>query len=324
MLLRSPRGGFTLVELLVCIGIIGLLLSLLLAGIQSARESARRMQCLNNIRQIALACQEFEAAHGSFPRTVNGIDGNRGGISESLSPHVQLLPYLDQVALFDSIDLSEPARSTGEPPTSSLNPQALEVFVPVFVCPSDDLATGGATNYRACMGIGPGIHGNATWEYGNGSGAWKAWRKVRTAEITDGLSNTVLFGEKLTGDRDPDRYTPWRDVADMPVPGGLKTIAQAETVCARVGRTPKHLSYGGAAWLLGGYEQSWYNHLLAPNSPTPDCGYVYGAYSARSFHPVGVNVSLVDGSARFISDGIDLSIWRAMSTRRRGEVVAGF
>lgn len=322
-MVHPQRSGFTLVELLVTLGVIGLLLSLLLTGIQSARSAARRTQCLNNIRQMALACHSFEAAHNTFPRTVDGIDGNRGNIAESLSPHAGLLPHLDQRPLFDSLMLPDDPQGLSEPPSSSKNSHALAAFVPVFVCPSDGLATGGATNYRACMGIGPGIHSGNGWEYGNGSGIWRAWRKRRAAEVTDGLSNTVLFGEKLTGDRDAEEYTPWRDMARLHL--NFVTIAETETACNVVGSVPaEHRSYGGATWLFGGFQATWYNHILPPNAQIPDCGGLRGAFAARSFHPGGVNITFADGSGRFVSEQIDLAVWRSIATRHRGEVLSAF
>ena len=128
----------------------------------------------------------------------------------------------------------------------------------------------------------------------------------------------------MVGDRDPEAFTPWRDAATV---GwiDLKTVAETEETCRRIGPDPvEHRSYGGAAWLFGGFGHSWYNHILPPNSRTPDCEYGRGAFTARSLHAGGVNVSLVDGSARFAADAIDLAVWRALATRRLGEVTSSF
>lgn len=320
---RLQRSGFTLVELLVTLGVIGLLLSLLLAGIQSARSAARRTQCLNNIRQLALATHEFESAHGRLPQTRNETS-YPGGVSRSISPHVFLLPYLEQGALYDSIDLAEPSSGVfSEPPASTLNPQALTTAVPTFVCPDDGLAIAGSTSYRACVGIGPRTIGSPG-EPGYNSGAFRAhYDGSHVAEIRDGMSNTVLFGEKLTGDRDPSRFTPWRDAAEVPIE--IFTLADAEAVCAAVGTEPKnHYSFHGAAWLLGGPEHTWYNHVLPPNSTVPDCYSGGKAIAARSFHAGGVNVALADGAGRFVSESIDVSLWRAVATRSLGETAGGW
>lgn len=316
---RRDRAGLTIVDLLVCIGIIGLLMSLLLPALQAARGSARKLDCLNRIRQLALASQEFESAHGKMPKTGSGFDA--AGEIFVLSPHVSLLPYLEQRALFEAIDMSETASGRAEPPSSRRNAAALSAFVQPFVCPDDDMASGGHTNYRACMAYGPAVivQPRGVTERENGSGPWRYGRGADLAGIRDGLSNTILFGEKLVGDSDATTYTPWRDSASAFI--DPMTIAQTIETCSRVPTRPaQHRSYGGK-WLFGGFHATWYNHVLTPNSPTPDCGEGGGAVTARSFHQGGVNVSLADGSGRFIADEIETEVWRALASRDRGDAV---
>ncbi|MEX1232361.1 MAG: DUF1559 domain-containing protein [Planctomycetaceae bacterium] len=90
---------------------------------------------------------------------------------------------------------------------------------------------------------------------------------------------------------------------------------------------PPHDSYGGSSWLFGGWRHTWYNHIRTPNSPGWDCATGVGgggAVTARSFHFGGVNIVLGDGSGRFVSDSIDLAVWRALASRKNGEVIGDF
>jgi len=331
---RAPsRPGATLADLLVVLGIIGLLMALTLPAIQRARESARRVQCLDHLRQIGLACQNHLANRfDEFPYTAtNGSDSEGQILLASESPHRHLLEYLDQAPLALSLP-SDPLviNDTQSPPRFAdpvLN-QVLAVRIPVFQCPSDRQQPG-ATNYRANMGCGPGIYGPAPGaddrSLGNISGAFVHGRRTRAAEFRDGLSNTILFSEKQIGDGHPARFTPTMDfffTAMTP----LQTADEAVQACASAPQ-PLHGSYGGWTWLFGGWNSTWYNHVLPPNSRIPDCsegthamaGGGYGAYTSRSLHGGGVNVLLGDGSARWISDEIDLRLWRALATRDGAE-----
>ncbi|MGH2544303.1 MAG: DUF1559 domain-containing protein [Ardenticatenaceae bacterium] len=320
----SHRHGFTLIEALVSLGVIGLLLSLLMAAVQSSRERARQTQCLDNLRQLGVACSAFHATHQHFPPTDGSIHGDDRRF-HSYSPHARMLPYLDQLALFRTLHLPEDKPlDRHERPRSDRNSEAMSQHVAVFVCPSDDVPPGG-TSYRACMGIGPALHlrpGVPDWPKSNGSGPFRISRGMRDADIRDGLSNTVFFSEKLVGDSDTGQYVPWRDHLIV-YNADMTSVADAERICRFAsGDPPDHYSYGGFSWLFGGHAQTWYNHSFPPNSPRPDCGYNAGAFTARSYHVGGVNSVLGDGSARFISENMDLAVWRALATRDHGDAVS--
>ena len=314
----ARRCGFTLVELLVVVGVVGLLASLVLCAAQSARGAARWAQCLNRLRQMALACHNYEAEHGAFPSTRDG--SYYGSASSSLSPHVFLMPYLDQTPLFRQIDLSE--NSTGvlrEPRRSVRNAHVYRRHLPIFVCPDDPLAVEGATNYAGCFGVGPAGH--------SGTGAWVNFKAVRLSDFTDGLSNTALLSERLTGDRDSGHYVPWRDVVQVDHYEYFRSANEAAVVCRSLPAQPsEHYSWIGSSWLFGGFEHTWYDHILTPNSHVPDCaiGGSWGAFSARSFHSGSVNFALADGSARGVSANISLKTWRALGTRHWGDTVDEF
>lgn len=323
-----PQAGFTIVEMLVSLSVIALLLSIILPALQSARESSRRTQCLNNLRQLGQACSARESATGKFPSALNG-QKDASGFGGRLSPHVALLPYLDQGPLYDRIDQTEDGAGAGDdPPTSTKNPEALETTVPVFVCPSDRVPTGG-NSYRVSIGTSPQMHETVPKnEDAALVGALAGQSGVRPQKIRDGLSYTVFFSEKRVGDRKVDYYTPWRDYF---LSGGTMTYpADALRNCQLpVGVSPEHVSFGGSTWLLAGYDSTWYNHIAPPNASLPDCsdgrssqGAVGGSFAARSEHPGGVNVVFGDGAARFVSETIDLKVWRALGTRDGGEAVS--
>lgn len=342
MLNRSPktaqgesRSGMTIVEVLVTLAVIGLLAALLLPAVQNTREAARRIACLNNLRQLGYATQNHVSTHnGALPSTsTNGLDPQGQKLLASVSFHRNLLGFLQMSAIHSEIDFSEmPINQPGMPPAfvnAPLN-RLLTVRIPTFLCPSD-VQRSGATNYRANMGYGPGSYDPgppAPSSFpGSVAGAFVHGRSTRVNEFRDGLSNTVLASEKLIGDGDPKRHTPWTDYFYF---GGGDFLSADDAMkgCGSLPQpNPAHASYAGWTWLLGGWNSSWYNHILTPNSPVPDCsaggnemaGGGHGAYAARSYHQGGVNTVFADSSARFVSNHIDQLIWRYLSTRAGGE-----
>lgn len=332
---KMTRRGITLADVLVSIGIVGLLLALLLPAVQQLRESARKTQCLDRLRQLGIASQNHAATQrDQFPyNATNAYDVKRAQFLESISPHRNLLVFLEQTALSKLLP-SDPflINDIQFPPNFSHLSFENEIKgrFPVFLCPSDRQVPG-STNYRANMGYGPGIFGpeppTISGYLGNVSGAFVHGRSTRPAEFRDGLSHTILFSEKLIGDGDPSHYTPWTDYHFLTRPD-LLTADDAANSCGKLSKKdPLHASYGGWTWYFGGWNSTWYNHILPPNSAVPDCsngsfataGGGPGSYAARSYHTNGVNAVFADGSTRFVSNYIDLSIWRALSTRNGGE-----
>jgi prepilin-type processing-associated H-X9-DG protein len=192
----------------------------------------------------------------------------------------------------------------------------------VWICPSDPLGDFPGTNFRVCFGTSPGIHEERTVPAARGAyhGAF-SFSGRRLAEIVDGISHTSFVAEKAQGDRDTGRYTPWRDTAILT---GIPTLLPEEAAagCATVtSNVGQHYSYGGSAWLFSDCSQTWYNHVLTPNSVIPDCSTYHspsylgaGAHTARSLHSGGVHVLMGDGAVRFVADGVDLMVWRASAT----------
>ncbi|HEV7225009.1 MAG TPA: DUF1559 domain-containing protein [Pirellulales bacterium] len=321
------RRGVSIVELLVVTGIIGLLASLTFSAVQQSRESARRLQCLGHLKQLGQATASFESSNGAIPETTAGHNG-LGRRWQSISPHVHLLPFLDQSQLYSQVDFAERGIGpTSDPPKSTWNPELLKITVPVFRCPSDGQQWPGANNYRANMGGGPAVlkhvvNGVAD-EPANGSGPFRIWHGTRPAEISDGLSNTALFSERLVGGLRPSWFIGPRDYFFSQT-GPIETIADAEAACwLPAGANPAHDAYSGTTWLMGGFRHTWYNHIRTPNSVFPDCGPQKGAFTARSAHPGGVNIVLADGAGRFITSNIELAVWRAIATRAGTDALSG-
>ncbi|MGO9113807.1 MAG: DUF1559 domain-containing protein [Thermoguttaceae bacterium] len=294
------RQAFTLVEILVVITIIGILAGLLLPAVQAAREAARRSQCSNNLKQLALAAHNYHAANGSFPiarsNNVNTLTGNEWG------QFARLLPYLEQNTVFQSINFDVQVG------TSQADFTALSVPINLFRCPSDldnltDLNDSNAfvgwqhNNYKGNAGNDNGATSTVTgtrtvYDFTKNppapitinesqlteqnNGIFVTGKTVAIGSILDGTSNTALFSEAVIGDGDAT-------IASIPgdwfvVSGGstdrlsLYNQAQAYTQnpsTAPVGSskydTSVQVSYSGRTWAPGNYIASRYNHINTPN-----------------------------------------------------------
>jgi prepilin-type N-terminal cleavage/methylation domain-containing protein/prepilin-type processing-associated H-X9-DG protein len=307
------RHAFTLIELLVVIAIIAVLVGLLVPAVQKVRESANRLSCTNNLKQIGLALHNYHDPNRSYPQARNPFPLVH-------SPQARLLPYVEHDNLQRLVDFAQP-------PTSPANLAASQTAVKLFVCPSDPAGgrvAGSAhagTNYVANVGSGAVGFGLIA----SGDGVFTQ-TPLAIRDITDGTSNTAAFSESILGNgvtsTGPIPSDPRREVLE--VPGG-NDPTPAE--CAAGGAGKVWSGQRGSRWIDGHYGNALYNHFYAPNPSTWDCGngnHNKGLSTARSWHPGGVNLLLCDGSVRFLSNGVPLVIWRALSTRAGGEVVSDF
>ncbi len=335
---RPIASGFTIIELLVVIFIIGVLAGLLLPAVQSAREAARRTQCTNNLKQIGIALANYESAHGFFP-SINAHSTNEQTISSHLfSPLARMLSELDQRPLFNAINFSWIPFSS---PALWANQTVMDAQISGFLCPSDSPAQRvpgyGRVNYRFCTGptpwIAPGDNEPFSW-----SGAFSSHRFYRPADFPDGLSQTVGASERLQGGWTLDRFKAGGDYLltktdTIPHITDPRAADWAISVCSSAPMTDPIETEAGQSWFLSGFHFSDYNHCATPNHPWPDCSFygvldddlgwrsVYqGVFSATSRHPGGVNTLTMDGSVHFMANSINISTWRALSTRDRGEV----
>jgi prepilin-type N-terminal cleavage/methylation domain-containing protein/prepilin-type processing-associated H-X9-DG protein len=330
---RRQRAGFTLIELLVVIAIIAVLIALLLPAVQAAREAARRIQCVNNLKQIGLALHNYHSSLNSFPvgflYAYRGVLPNSSPSQYRWSALAQMTPFLEQANLYNALNFDFPI---AHQPTSSgalfwpyfpANTTAMATEVSLFLCPSDGApppaAGTGPTNYAFCSGDGSG-GGDAT----NANGAFILGPAQSVASLRDGTSLTAAASEQLLGIAGPYSQTtptpvpvPWTRAMARVTAGPLTDAA-----CALSGNG--WLLNKGSSWWDGNYQNALYNHYLAPNATRPDC-IVYhnpGWKAARSFHPGGVNVLYCDGHVVFAKDTVDLRIWRAVATRAGGEVIS--
>ncbi len=303
-----------MIELLVVIAIIAVLVALLLPAVQSAREAARRLQCVNNLKQIGLALHNYQESRSVLP----GAD-MVFNVTE-ISALSNILPHLEQSNVYNSINFDF---SYQDPP----NLTAMYTVINGFVCPSDFPSPipslGGQTNYMANMGSG------IVWQASVGpnvgmpppNGVFYGDSATRFAHITDGLSNTTFFSERVLADGNNAIVSPIADVFFSP--GSPLTPDDALQQCLAVNiydLSNQFPLFMGAPWLCG---QHIFLHVTPPNSRS--CGFFLSLRAVMppsSRHPGGVNVVFGDGSVKFVKDSINLPIWRALGTRAGGEVIS--
>ena len=334
---QNGRFGFTLVELLVVIAIIGILIALLLPAVQAAREAARRISCRNNLKQIGLALHNYLSANSVFPPSFCIVPGSTlSGNNGSWSIHGRLLPYLEQSSAYDKVRLDvawDAQLATGIP----------MMRIPTYFCPSDPNDTVRTKNgnpyvYPQTYGFNFGtwlVYDPSTGQ--GGDGAFHVNSRTRPASFTDGLSNTLCaadvkaFTSYFRNAGDPGPVPP-------AVPGDVAAFAGGAQF--KLGPTTND-NTGHTEWCDGRVHHSGITSVFTPNTFVPyahtdghtyDVDYnsrqegksatqpTYAAVTSRSYHPGTVNVALMDGSVTSISETIDLTVWRALSTRSGMEV----
>lgn len=314
---RGDSSGFTLVELLVVIAIIGVLVALLLPAVQAAREAARRNQCLNNFKQLGLAAQNFHGANNHLPADVNG-QKYKGGVV-----YLQLLPFMEGSTIRSAYDFTKVA-------TNAQNLALLSREEPMLRCPSDESylvvasAGGNAGDRKVSYGInyGYGTYGQLAANSSRRGPFWanpkiaepgltpeqaeaQYWKikdehvgqRVNYKNISDGLSNTYLQLEM--------RQVPSEEGAvDR---RGRAWIFGAGSIQVSTRMSP-NTSNGDVTLCAAA------NNHIAPCTPKAGSDSALFVMASRSQHAGGVNTSKCDGSAEFISEGVDLTVYRASST----------
>lgn len=319
---RIRRGGFTLVELLVVIAIIGILIGLLLPAVQAAREAARRIQCSNNIRQILLAMHGHHDRKGCLP-TEAYLDFEGG--SQGLGILTKLLPYMEQLNIYEATDFDTPYKEDEGLPGYVGNETQAKIKVPNFLCPSCPMNIHSSMDrpeygnqekdcftthyYGICGAVGTkygteeysvirtAAENMSSWGVSGGpcanNGLFFENECVTFAQITDGLSNTFALGE--ISHRDYEGYLAW-------VRGAYEQY--------------------GAIFYVGSKNVEWnLNVLHYEDDPKFDqykTFYNSGAFS--SHHPGGVHFGRMDGSVRFVNDQVELYYLKAAASRADGEI----
>lgn len=326
--------GFTLVELLVVIAIIGILVALLLPAVQAAREAGRRASCLNKLKQIVLATQNYHDVNKRLPSSFvlqSTIP------FDSWSVQARLLPYLEQGNMYQGINFG---LSYKDPSQVINGTQITAMRVPVYRCPSEvnDRERIDGTTIWFAMSYGANV---GTWlvfdptTRQGGDGAFTANGMHGLNGFVDGTSNTICFAEVKT-------YQPYLresgnpNTPNAPIPPDVATV----------------VGYGGSfkpdsghtEWADSRSHQAGFTGVFTPNTKVPytsggktyDIDFTtaregqsstlitYAAVTSRSYHPGIVNVALMDGSARSVPNGIALPVWRGLMTRAGGEVTGDF
>lgn len=300
---RSRPKAFTLIEVVVVIAILSLLVALLIPAVQSAREAARRAQCVNNLKQLGLALHSYQSVIGSFPPMANGLRG--------FSVHAMLLNHMDQSNLYNSINFDVT-------PTSGQNKTSFHNKVSFFICPSEsrDFGKWGWTSYAANIGHGYQIHGL--------NGAFGRDEPTNLASFTDGTSNTVCMSEWIIGtglDGKSDILSDIFHSTELLIkPREFDRFVKS----CQDGEVMESVnSNKGSKWIEASVGKTLYNHNLTPNQRScTNKGLMFeGVWTASSKHSGGIHTLFVDGHVRFIRSSVSSLVWRAVGTRASGEFV---
>ena len=327
--LGRGRPAFTIVELLVAIGIIGILVALLLPALQSAREAARRTQCRSQMRQMGIALHNYLDVHTVFPPSFcTTPEENAAGVGASWSIHGRLLPYIEQANAYNQVDLSVDWHA-------QVGSGVTYMKHAIYHCPSDpndQYRTQGGLPYvrPITYGFNMGtwlVYDPVTGAVGNG--AFGVNSKFRPANFIDGLSQTMAAAEVKT-------YQPYlRNTSDP----GVAQPSNPSVFDGMPGDTrmgPNLVqNTGHTVWPDGRVHHTGFTTLFAPSTIVPyDLGGTtysidytsqqegksstqptFAAITARSYHVGMVHVLMMDGSVQAITENIGLQVWRALGSR---------
>jgi prepilin-type N-terminal cleavage/methylation domain-containing protein/prepilin-type processing-associated H-X9-DG protein len=308
----SRRRGFTLVELLVVIAIIGILISMLLPAVQQVREAARRTQCANNSRQLALACLNYESAHMHFPPGLNvpldaELDASGtipGWVTDIDSPKIQLrfgswmmwiLPFMEQNNIYDGLDFTQREYA------NALGPDSMAASnIPTLRCPSDipdeevifNDYHFGVNSYFGSAGIQGWFLSGLTRD-----GVLFYNSATTFGGISDGSSNTFLIGERYSNDPEYPAFKNFR--------GWAWSSAYSARDC-----------------IVGMLEPVNYQ-LPDGVGPNPSFSWTDKKFNSfSSAHPGGANFALCDGSVHFVPNATNLETLENLAIRNDGNVVS--
>jgi prepilin-type N-terminal cleavage/methylation domain-containing protein/prepilin-type processing-associated H-X9-DG protein len=357
--MNCRRRGFTLIELLVVIAIIAVLIALLLPAVQSAREAARRAQCVNNLKQIGLALHNYHSSmdvfpFGEMPPGVGPLGtgpNKQNGAWQYWGAVALMLPYMEQSATFGSLNFQYSAPS--DPP----NTTTYSLKVNSFLCPSDgarDLQI--CNNYKASTGTYAKVQ---LVNFTNGQGApydtngmFTMGKVYGIRDCIDGTSNTVCFAEQLGGDGNRQKWTPsdgwgggiggW-DISGVgtAITGNAQNPVEfpmyraMEQACDAAGYRKANVTeanWAGRYLTVGGFNFSLFNTIQPPNGAhvmgcRADCSSgcwpeQNGPAMAASNHPGGANFLMTDGSVKYIKNTVNQLTYMSLGTRNGGEVVS--
>jgi prepilin-type N-terminal cleavage/methylation domain-containing protein/prepilin-type processing-associated H-X9-DG protein len=362
---RSPAAhsrGFTLIELLVVISIIAVLIALLLPAVQSAREAARRAQCLNNLKQLALAAHNYASAQNVFPMgSMYMYPAEQAGTCNSTWWHMHsafnfMLPFLEGSAQYSSYNFSIPD-SRGRGPNWPQNATAAAAWISTYICPSDldstkrawdpiNFAFSQYTHSSYAMSRGrdeniyfnwavnafpdPGAQNPQSCNSAQGDGMFGSDFAVSIARVTDGTSNTFMFGEVSLWPNDPAAGIAWNE-ANATAAFGVSFYFSGEVrpatgafVIPRLNSPPDttgailNACFGSAV-----VPSDWWNPTSPNYSATAAAACTkLGQWAFRSLHPGGANFAFADGSVKFIKNSVNYATYMGLGSRAAGEVLS--
>lgn len=327
----SFKRGFTLIELLVVIAIIAVLIALLLPAVQQAREAARRTQCRNNLKQLALGMHNYLDSFSVFPPgTVNPLGDDSNGKNGSGAAGIGgpwicfLLPSMEQTGLYNNF-----AKIVAERPevvdwfgnaTYAATPIG-DTQLPMMNCPShptnlENLSNGTGMEHLArgnyCASYGRGTYATADTSNGAIGGVFGNNSRVSMRDLTDGSTNTIALSElkyRLASSTGPS-YQDSRGTWSYGAMG-------SNIFSTRIG---PNTAVADGVWGCRNYPQEGMPCVQVGSGT--NTGGTYAA--ARSYHTGGVQGAMADGSVRFFSENISLVIWQAIGSRAGGEVLGDF
>ena len=286
--------GFTLIELLVVIAIIAILIALLLPAVQQARESARRTQCKNNLKQMGLALHNYESSHLVYPPGVLGTTGTSSATNLLHTWPAFLLSHLEQRGVSAQYDFNVPY-------DSSTNAVTVKQNLPVIICPSQPdrspvLNLWGPCHYAANAGTQPGQNDGILYPLSS----------TNPASVTDGLSNTIAVGEIAF------EFGGWaRGAINLGGGGG--------------GGSGGGGSQGFARAVLRWWQAAASCARPGINIPATTCSSsCEQRFQFSSPHPGGIQILILDGQARWLSDSIDITVLRSLITRSGDDLVGQY
>ncbi|ODU02325.1 MAG: prepilin-type N-terminal cleavage/methylation domain-containing protein [Planctomycetes bacterium SCN 63-9] len=317
------RHAFTLIELLVVIAIIAVLIALLLPAVQAARAAARRIQCTNNLKQLALAAHNYENTHLVYPPGQIKLSFTATPRFRGFSLLVNMLPYIEQMPLYNRWNFSDPL-SNADGTTANTS-----VVIGALLCPSDAIqqnpipSSGGSRWYAIASYGGNGGSQSHPPDKLTSDGVFHAtgpaapgFSQVKPAGITDGLSNTLFFGERNHLDPNYDTFLASGWIVEPMWQWGWWAPSGGNYGLSDVTMS----TYAPINYKLGfGYDNR-------PSDASSQTGFAnYDALRVSAFgsqHPGGANFAIADGSVRFLKDTAAMPILRALGTRAGGEVVS--
>jgi len=319
------RQAFTLVELLVVIAIMAILMGLLLSAVQKVRESANKAKCASNLHELAIAAHDYHLTNKAFPPGLTQTDESNSYSGNSL--FVYLLPYIEEGVLFSRWDLTKPTNNQN----GGINSNIANV-IPLYICPSDPLpnnpsgyngvphamtsygGNGGTRSYYPTDARADGVF----FTTGTASAPVANQKPVTIEQITDGSSNTLLFGERNHSDVNYDSFSTgvgWVDPIEewgwwAPIGGydGIGDVTLSTAVPINY-----HLTFSFAT-----------RKTANPPANSQTAMYHYEDLRLCAFgssHPAGANFAFADGAVRYLPETTDLSVLQALSTRAGGEPV---